>query len=218
MESTLPQARELSGGRALVEIVAEKRHAAHEKLLQAVHSQRFYIFLIDLVRWIEDGNWLKMESRQGDGSVARFARRTIARRRERLLKKADHLSNLPPDVRHKVRIAGKKLRYMTEFLQSLAKSGEQQREHRRFVKQLEKMQTSLGTLHDAEARRDFFRDIAEGPPAATPPDGAASAALSLAHTSGEDADLLRQAASARQKIAKIGPKDMFARGVRTPRL
>jgi triphosphatase len=212
MESTLPQARELSGGRALVEIVAEKRHASHEKLLQAVHSQRFYIFLIDLVRWIEDGDWLKFESRQGDGPVARFARRTIARRRKSLLKKADDLSKLPSDARHRVRIAGKKLRYMTEFLQPLAKSKKQQREHRRFVKQLENMQTSLGTLHDAEAHGEFFRDIAEAPPALTPPDGAASAAQSLAEVPAENADLLRQAASARGKIAKIGPKDMFAPG------
>ena len=212
MESALPKARELSGGRELVGIVAEKRHAAHQNLLEAVRSQRFYIFLIDLVRWIEDGDWLKAESRQGDGPVARFARRAIARRRKRLLKKADHLKTLAPAARHQVRIDGKKLRYMAEFLQPLAKSKEQQREHRRFVKQLENMQTSLGTLHDAEARGEFFRDIAEAPPAATPPDGAASAALSLAELSAEDADLLRQAASARGKIAKIGPKDMFARG------
>jgi CHAD domain-containing protein len=122
------------------------------------------------------------------------------------------LSKLPPQARHKVRIDGKKLRYMTEFLQSLARSKEQQREHKRFVKQLEKMQTSLGTLHDAETRGEFFRDIAEVPTALTPPDGAASAALSLAETSAEDADLLRQAASARGKIAKIAPKHMFGRG------
>jgi inorganic triphosphatase YgiF len=212
MESALPQARELSGGRALVEIVAEKRHAAHERLLKAVRSQPFYIFLIDLVRWIEDGAWLKAESRQGDAPVARFAKTAIARRRKRLLKKADHLTRLPPDTRHKVRIAGKKLRYMTEFLQPLAKSNEQRREHRRFIKQLEKMQTSLGTLHDAEARGDFFRHIAEVPPAMNPADAAASAAQSLSEVSAEDAELLRQAASARRKIAKIAPKDMFARG------
>src|SRR5439155_13130789 len=115
--------------------------------------------------------------------VARFGKRAISRRRKRLLKKADHLDQLPPDARHKARIAGKKLRYMTEFLQPLAKTKEQQREHRRFIKQLEKMQTSLGTLHDAEARGDFFRDIAEAPPASTPPDGAASAAQSLAEAS-----------------------------------
>ena len=36
-----------------------------------------------------------------------------------------------------MRIAGKKLRYMTEFLQPLAKSKEQRREHKRFVKQLQ---------------------------------------------------------------------------------
>jgi inorganic triphosphatase YgiF len=173
MESTLPQARDLSGGRALVEVVAEKRHAAHKKLREAVRSQRFYIFL---------------------------------------LKKADHLSKLPPAARHRVRIAGKKLRYMTEFLQPLAKSKGQQREHRRFVKQLEAMQTSLGTLHDAEARGEFFRHIADVPPALAPPDGSASAALSLAATSAEDADLLRQATNARGKIAKIEAKDMFARG------
>jgi CHAD domain-containing protein len=211
MESTLPQAREVSGGRALVEIVAEKRHAAHGKLVEAARSQRFYIFLVDLVRWMEDGDWLKAESKQGDGPVARFARSAISRRRKRLLKKADHLSKLPPDARHKVRIDGKKLRYMTEFLQPLARSKGQRREHRRFVNQLEKMQTSLGTLHDAEARGDFFRDIAEAPPAMTAPDGAGSAAHSLSEASVENGDLLRQAASARGKIAKIAPKDMFAR-------
>jgi CHAD domain-containing protein len=210
MESTLPQARELSGGRPLVEIVAEKRHAAHQKLLDAVRSQRFYIFLIDFVRWIEDGGWLKAPSRKGDGPVVRFARAAIARRRKRLLKKADHLRKLPAEARHKVRIAGKKLRYMTEFLQPLAKTKKQQREHRSFVKQLEKMQTSLGTLHDAEARGDFFRDIAEVPPALTPPDGAASAAVALSEVSADDAHLLRQAAAARARIADIEPKDMFA--------
>ena len=78
--------------RALVEIVAEKLHAAHEKLLKAVRSQRFHIFLVDLVRWIEDGAWLKAELKDGDGPVARFARIEIARRRKRLLKRADHLS------------------------------------------------------------------------------------------------------------------------------
>jgi inorganic triphosphatase YgiF len=212
MESTLPQARELSGGRALVEIVAEKRHAAHQRLLEALRSQRFYIFLIELVRWIEDGDWWKTKSREGDGPVARFAQAAIARRRKRLLKKADHLSKLPAEARHKVRIAGKKLRYMAEFLQPLAKSKKQKREHRSFVKQLEKMQTSLGTLHDAEARGDFFHDIAEMPPALTPPDGAASAAVALSEVSADDAHLLRQAAVARGKIAKIGPKDMFAAG------
>jgi CHAD domain-containing protein len=110
-----------------------------------------------------------------------------------------------------VRIDGKKLRYMSEFLQPLAKGKQRQREHRRFVEQLEKMQTSLGTLHDAEARLDFFRDIAEAPPAGSAPSGAASAALSLAEISPKDAGLLCQAVSARGKIARIDAKDMFAR-------
>lgn len=211
IESTLPNARDLPGGRALVEIVAEKRHAAHQKLLEAMGSQRFYIFLIDLVRWIEDGKWLKIRSEQGDGSVARFARRTIARRRKRLLEKAAHLSKLPPDARHKVRIDGKKLRYMSEFLQPLAKGKQQRREHRRFLEQLEKMQTSLGTLHDGEARLEFFRGVAEAPSAAAAPNAAASAALSLAEISPKHAGLLRQAASARGKIARIELKDLFAR-------
>ena len=107
--------------------IAQKRHAAHEKLLEAARSQRFYLFLIDLVRWIEDGNWLKVKSKQGDRPVARFARTAIARRRKRLLKRADHLKKLAPQARHQVRIDGKKLRYMTEFLQPLAKSKEQRR-------------------------------------------------------------------------------------------
>jgi inorganic triphosphatase YgiF len=212
IESTLPRARDVSGGRALVEIVAEKRHAAHQKLLEAVRSQRFYVFLVDLVRWIEDGKWLKIRSKQGDGSMARFARRTIARRRKRLLEKADHLMKLPPDARHKVRIDAKKLRYMSEFLQPLAKSKQQQREHRSFVEQLEKMQTSLGTLHDAVARVEFFRDLAGAPSPVGPHDGAEAAAFSLPEIARKHPDLLRQAASARGKIAKIGPKDMLARG------
>ncbi len=211
MESTLPHAREISGGRSLVELVAERRHAAQQKLLEAVRSQRFYIFLLDLVRWIEDGDWLKAPSKQGDGPVARFARSAIARRRKRLLQRADHLKTLAPEQRHQVRIDGKKLRYMTEFLEPLAKSKKQQRAHGRFVAQLEDLQNSLGTLHDAEARGDFFRDIAEAPPAAVPPDGAGSAALSLAESPTDDARLLKQAGAARGKIAKIEAKDIFAR-------
>jgi CHAD domain-containing protein len=166
--------------------------------------------LVDLVRWIEDGAWLKAASRQGDGSIARFASAAIARRRKRLLKKADHLMNLPPDARHKVRIAGKKLRYMTEFLQPLVKSKEQKRAHRRFLNQLERMQTSLGTLRDAEARGDFFRAITEVPPALIPLDRVRSAAQSLAEGPADASDLLREATAARDKIAKINPKHMFA--------
>ncbi len=73
------------------------------------------------------------------------------------------------------------------------------------------MQNSLGTLHDAEARGDFFRDIAEARPAAVPPDGAGSAALSLAESPTDDGRLLKQAGAARGKIAKIEAKDIFAR-------
>ncbi|GAC1331006.1 MAG: inorganic triphosphatase [Beijerinckiaceae bacterium] len=211
MESAIPQARELSGGRALVEVVADKRHAAHGRLMQAVRAKRFFVLLVDLVAWIEDGDWLKRKSRKGDGPVARFARTEIARRRKRLVKKAGHLAEIAPEARHRIRIAGKKLRYMMEFLEPLAQTKTQRREHGKFVKHLESLQTSLGTLHDAEARGDFFREIAEVPPGLTPPDGSASAAVALAETRTNDAELLRQASAAYAKLAKIGTRDIFVR-------
>jgi triphosphatase len=210
VESAIPHAGELPGGRALVEIVAEKRHAAHERLLQAIRAQRFFVLLVDLVAWIEDGDWLKRKSRPADGPIAGFARGEIARRRKCLIKNAAHLAEIAPEARHRVRIAGKKLRYMTEFLEPLAKTKRQRREHRKFVKQLETLQSSLGALHDTEARATFFRQIAEVPPASTPPNGAATAALSLANAAADDADLLCKAIAAYDKLKEIKVRDIFA--------
>jgi inorganic triphosphatase YgiF len=79
-----------------------------------------------------------------------YARRVLRRRHKQLRAQGEGIDGHSPEARHAVRIAAKKMRYASEFFESLFPGKSQASFLRRFVK----LQDELGALNDrASARR-----------------------------------------------------------------
>ncbi|HEX2671075.1 MAG TPA: CHAD domain-containing protein [Polyangiaceae bacterium] len=86
------------------------------------------------------------EEGRGDGPVRALARRILARRTRRVLRRLGNFARLDPSQRHELRIRIKKLRYATEFFATLFPHSNRRR--KRFSDALEALQDTLGRLND----------------------------------------------------------------------
>lgn len=113
-------------------------------------SASFQHLLFQLAGWIEDGSWLQQAGeRGGDLPLAPFAA-TVLTERRKALRVRRKLAHMPDGRRHRLRIRAKKLRYGAEFFSPLFDTDETGRSRRSFVKDLGRLQGSLGTLNDME--------------------------------------------------------------------
>src|SRR5215510_761914 len=91
-----------------------------------------------------------------------FAAFVLEKRDRRLRKDGKRVPAAPPDERHRVRIAAKKLRYAAEFLASLYP----RKRVERFVAALEDLQDILGALNDAAVVGRLLEEAAAKAPIA----------------------------------------------------
>jgi CHAD domain-containing protein len=90
------------------------------------------------------------------------------RRHRRLRKRGRQVPEAPPEERHRVRIAAKKLRYAAEFFASLYPA----KRVARYVGALEGLQDILGALNDAAVVDRLLAEVAaSGRPIAAGVDG-----------------------------------------------
>jgi len=94
--------------------------------------------------------------------VLEFAAFVLEKRDRRLRKDGKRVPAAPPDERHRVRIAAKKLRYAAEFLASLYP----RKRVERFVAALEDLQDILGALNDAAVVGRLLEEAAAKAPIA----------------------------------------------------
>jgi triphosphatase len=144
--------------RALSEAI---RTAAHRRLSKALHSQRFRQLLFALVLLNYSGEW----KRDADGNRRGLRRRRfidfasdeLERRLRSIAKKkrASAITGADELKRHRVRINSKKLRYMAEFLKSLAPP----KKFARTMSALKDIQTGLGVAHDAIAAEQIIAQV-----------------------------------------------------------
>jgi inorganic triphosphatase YgiF len=146
------------GANALLAEVALRRKRAHETLHEALHSDRMRRLLLDLANWLDGGAWTS-ETGSAQEPVLKCAGKLLDRPFRRLRKRARYLAEAGAQERHRIRIAAKKLRYMSEFFDSLVTGAKRRRRFRKFVRSLETIQTSLGEVHDAEARSEFLESL-----------------------------------------------------------
>jgi triphosphatase len=147
------------GANALLAEVAERRKRAHEALHQALHSDRMRKLLLDLAQWLDRGAWRTSAAGGVEDPILTSARRLLKKRFKRLCKRARYLAEADAEERHGIRIAAKKLRYMSEFFESLVTGANQRRRFKKSVRSLETIQASLGEIHDAEARSEFLESL-----------------------------------------------------------
>ena len=93
-----------------------------------------------------------------DSPVGTFAAFVIERRDRRIRKRGRDVPEAPPEERHRVRIAAKKLRYAAEFFAPLYPA----KRVTRYVEALETLQDILGALNDAAVVDRLLAEVATG--------------------------------------------------------
>jgi triphosphatase len=130
----------------------ERRHRAYDTVQETITSARFVNGVLEAAAWIQAGLWLesdhKAARRRRNQRIVALAEEELERRWKKILKRGRNLAELDPEERHQVRIEIKKLRYGTEFFESLFKGGSARKRRRAALSALESLQETLGELND----------------------------------------------------------------------
>lgn len=139
----------------------QQAHDRHQDVAAAVRSPRYVHFILSFTRWLQACAWrdgMRAQERERlEKRLPSFAQAKLRQNRRRLLKRGDALRGATPDARHRVRIAAKKMRYATEFFQSLYRA----KTVRPFVKALSRMQDELGWLNDVAVADGLLKQMQE---------------------------------------------------------
>ena len=141
-----------TGVPAVSQELAEKRKAALTRAENAVSSARFRRLILEVVAWLELGQWLKPEDdlvrSRGDIPIEIFASEQLQRRWRKVRKRGKQIEQLDARKRHELRIQVKKLRYAAEFFGGLFQGKKAKKRRKKFVAALEQLQDGLGDLND----------------------------------------------------------------------
>ncbi len=160
-----------NGAREGLAEMETRRREAHDRLATALASERVDALLLDLAEWIETGAWRRSrdpgQTRERGRSIADFAARRLAKRHKPFVRLAARFDDLTAEQAHALRLDTKKLRYMAEFLEPLARDRKARKRYETTARTLARLQESLGDLHDldlrlAAARQRAIADIGLG--------------------------------------------------------
>ena len=181
-----------------------KRKEAYRRAATAVRSDRFRAAVLDLVDWVETGDW---GSAGGDRkasrarTVAEHAKAELSKLRKRIKRKGADIRHLCVMQRHKLRIRAKRLRYATEFFAGTFPGEASARRRQESLAALKDVQDALGGLNDLATRHAL---IADGLAVDAEQAERAAAQAGLAAPDTEET-LLRKAEQAFARFAAIAP-------------
>ena len=157
VQSALPEDTHL---RQLASVAKQRRRAAYDLAKEAIESRRYTVSMLKLARWFESRGW--REQRASEYSAPLFAPIVevapplIERRWRQARSRSTRFAKLSQDERHRARIAVKKLRYMTEFLEGLFEADEVDP----LMERLKRLQEELGYLNDVRTAQRLIKQIA----------------------------------------------------------
>jgi inorganic triphosphatase YgiF len=136
----------------------EERQAARHAAIQALHNPRYAAMQLQMFRGLHNGGWRHaLAGAILDAPVRGFAERLLQHRYKRLMKLGERWSELPDAELHRLRILGKKLRYLGLAFSSLFKP----KATKRFQDRLSKLQDCLGAVNDSVVGRQLVRHVIE---------------------------------------------------------
>jgi CHAD domain-containing protein len=107
------------------------------------------MFLISLGSWMETRGWRNDVAAQDLGELAEpavdFAQRILSEQYAKVLRRGRRFKSLPAEGLHRVRLATKRLRYVSEFLLPLFAD---RKSARKFSRKLAGLQEQLGAFND----------------------------------------------------------------------
>lgn len=134
--------------------VERARSGAYDTAVAAIQSQRLRDLMLDLLEWLECGEWRR--GRKASLPIRTFAGRRLDRQWARVHAGGSQLHALGEESLHQLRIDIKKMRYAVEFLGSLYR----RQEVRTFTAALEAIQETLGELNDEVTARALMETLA----------------------------------------------------------
>ncbi|MEA3120358.1 MAG: hypothetical protein QOI13_3628 [Paraburkholderia sp.] len=169
--STLPTAFDLAPEDTKADVVKQaSRELASQnrtRAMAAVDSVRYTRLVIELTRWLDTAGWraaMNEDQRAAlDEPITDFARKTLFKRHRKLLRRGQNLPDLDARLRHRARIAAKKLRYATEFFASLYP----EQAIRHYLVALGKLQDDLGWRNDVAVSDGLLKTLASEHPETT---------------------------------------------------
>jgi CHAD domain-containing protein len=195
------------GAASLLAEIGRRRKDARRSLHAALRSGRMRKLLFDLVRWLEQGGWQRRP--QAQDPVLAHARGLLAGQFGKLRRRARGLAGADAGRRHEIRIAARKLRYMSGFFHNLVDGRKRRAGYQAFVSALETVQASLGTIQDGVARGEFLRtlvsEMARDEPASRTAMAAYAAGVFTAAGRPAEKKSLRKAEKAFARIADAKP-------------
>ncbi len=161
----------VAGFEALGKAAAKRQSDAYRKAHRALADRRCAAFLIGLGGWIETRGWRNDVAAEDLGQLAEpavnFAERVLAEQHAKVLKRGRRFKSLSAEQMHRVRLATKRLRYLSEFLLPLY---EERKSARRFSRRLAGLQEELGAFNDMAVTASLLDGLG------TEPDSAIAAA------------------------------------------
>lgn len=189
----------------------QHRHKAYVKLRQAVASARFRRLSLEVLTWIQCGNWRDSKddsaARIRGQPIAVYAARELRRRHKKLVKQLAGLAQFDPDERHRLRIRTKRLRYAAEFFGGVFVGKKNAHRRDRLLSALKDLQSALGDLNDLANRDRLVSEIVR-PSIQRVSEGEMNPQTAVAlyrPDDGESARLIRVATRAAQRIEKAKP-------------
>jgi len=137
--------------RSLYRDFERRRAEALGRAVDTVASDRYRDLLIELAAWIEAGAWSHADDQAARAAHERpieiHAAAQLARWRKKIVRKARAFDELDAAQRHKLRIAVKKFRYVTEFVAHVPRRKSTSRRVA-FLNAAKRIQDCLGALND----------------------------------------------------------------------
>jgi len=182
-------------------VLREARSRAYDRAQAAVTSSRFGVLVHDLTAWIETGAWSTKSGPKQTAlrarPIGRLAPELLDQVRAKVIKRGRKLKSLDPEVRHRLRIHAKKLRYATGFFGSLY-ARDAAKPLKRFEDAAHRLTGALGDQNDIVAATALAAEIA----AQAPPRVAYVAGLTAAERLNGEAGSMKAARKALKAFRK----------------
>ena len=139
-----------------------KRKEAYVRAAGSVRSDRFRTAMLDLVAWVETGDWGSADGEHAKAfrtrAVTEHAKAELSKLRKRIKRKGSDIRHLSVKQRHKLRIRAKRLRYATEFFAGTFPGETSGKRRQDSLAALKDVQDALGGLNDLATRHALIAD------------------------------------------------------------
>jgi CHAD domain-containing protein len=165
-ESVAPLSEDRHGAaeiHVLKQDLEARRDAGFARAKATLESGRYRKIALEVALWLAGGEWSANLSPLSEARrkrpAAAFAAETLTERTNKIVKQLRNLEKLDVLQRHRLRIAVKKLRYATEFFESLFTGSVAEARQKRLGKTLKELQDALGKLNDIGVQQKLAAEI-----------------------------------------------------------